>query len=158
MAINNNTYQPNILVVNDDQQELNVFVVGLQQEDTNAQGCTSPSKAISIVEKESINVVLVDLMIPEMNGLQLARKLRQMYPNVITMLMSDYLLSPVQLAKADIGIVGFVPKPCRFHELASFIREKCETRFCREEDATISSKPRVLSNTPFDVLSVQFSV
>ena len=158
MASDSNHTEPRVLVVNDDQQELRAFIVGLEKEGILAEGCTSPNDAVSIVSQNNVDVVLVDLMIPEMNGLQLARKLRQKFPHIITMLMSDYLLSPVQLAKADAGIVGFVPMPCKFCELSAFIREKSSSRFSREEDRVTSTRFRSVPNSPFDVLSVQFSV
>lgn len=158
MVLKNSLNEPRVLVVNDDSSELNIFVNGLQAEGIDTQGCTTPKQAISQVANTHFDVVLVDLMIPEMNGLQLARKLRMKFPHIITMLMSDYLLSPVQLAKADAGIVGFVPKPCRFHELSDFVREKTQNRISTEEDNSTSTRSRSISNSPFDVLSVQFSM
>jgi len=97
-------------------------------------------------------------MLSDMNGLKLARNLRYSFPNVKTILMSDYLLSPVQLAKADTGVVGFVPKPCRLEELARFIHIKLMPKSSREdhfEHATTITTANATS--PFDVLSVQFS-
>jgi len=158
MALAAISNQPRVLVVNDDPEETNAFVNALKKENIDTIGCCCPFEAISIAGDNRVDVVLVDLMIPDMNGLQLARTLRQKYPHIITMLMSDYLLSPVQLAKADSGIVGFVPKPCRFRDLGLFIEEKARAKNFGEEEHTTTSSVRSISDAPFDVLSVQFSV
>jgi FixJ family two-component response regulator len=77
---------------------------------------------------------------PEINGLQLARALRTSFPAVTTILMSAYHLSPMQLSRADTGVVGFVPKPFRFDELVRFIRSKIDPRAV--SDAAFESRPK----------------
>ncbi len=154
------TAESRVLVVNDDFQELEALVMGLKLEGINAFGATTPANALELLSTTNFDVALIDLMMSEMNGLQLARKLRSRFPDVITMLMSDYLLSPVQLAKADTGVVGFVPKPCRFEELAGFVLSKIAKRAYREEakSSSCSASDTNDSRAPFDVLSVQFSL
>jgi DNA-binding response OmpR family regulator len=63
-------------------------------------------------------------MMPGTNGMELARKLRDLYPGVRVILTSAYHLSESQLTRADCGVVGFVPKPYVLGELADFLRHK----------------------------------
>ena len=56
--------------------------------------------------------------------LELARQVRHHYPKVRVVLTSAYHLSERQLARADCGVVGFVPKPYELAELADFLRSK----------------------------------
>jgi DNA-binding NtrC family response regulator len=148
---------PAVLVVNDDAGELEKFSAGLRREGLRIVGTTSAWDALEILERASCEVALVDLMIAEMNGLELARKIRLRHPGVVTILMSDYLLSPVQLAKANTGVVGFVPKPCRLEEVARFIRAKLEARSEKEIPSAARAESHVDSQAPFDVLSVQLA-
>ena len=110
-----------------------------------------------VLARFDYDVALIDLMIAEINGLELARRIRSRHPRVVTILMSDYLLSPVQLAKANTGVVGFVPKPCRFEEVARFIRAKLESRFAKDTASAAQPEPHADPQAPFDVLSVQFA-
>jgi DNA-binding response OmpR family regulator len=118
--------QKKILVVDDDPNEMKSLVIGLKLEGFDALGAPSGNAAISQLADGAFSAILVDLMMPEMNGLQLARKVRASFPNIITILMSAYHLSPVQLARADSGVVGFVPKPFSFEELVRFIELKID--------------------------------
>jgi DNA-binding NtrC family response regulator len=148
---------PNVLVINDDIEELNVFSKGLRLEGLHAVGTNSAAEALILLGHASYEVALIDLMISEINGLELARKIRLQHPRVITILMSDYLLSPVQLAKANTGVVGFVPKPCRLEEVARFIRAKLEARSEKDLASAARAEPHADPQAPFDVLSVQFA-
>jgi DNA-binding NtrC family response regulator len=149
---------PSVLVINDDSDELNALSIGLRLEGVCVTATTSAARALELLARTDFDVALIDLMISEINGLELARTIRGKHPRVITILMSDYLLSPVQLAKANTGVVGFVPKPCRFEEVARFIRAKLETLSQREEIHAARAASRVDPRDPFDVLAVQLAV
>ena len=142
-----------ILVVNDNATELASLAGGLEAQGFQVQGTTDPYLALNILAHSHFDVVLIDLMIPNLNGLQLARKIRDKFPKINTMLMSDYLLSPVQLAKADTGAVGFVPKPCNFKEIARFINGKVSNGSFKGE----ATQAKVNIPSPFDVLTVRYS-
>ena len=116
--------KPKLLIVDDNPNEMNSLAIGLRLEGFDAEGVESGKAALEALDKAQYAVVLIDLMMPEMNGLQLARRIKEAYPDAFTIMMSAYHLSPVQLAKADTGVVGFVPKPFRFEELVVFIRSK----------------------------------
>lgn len=115
---------PRILVVDDDTNEMRSLVIGLRLEGFDAVGAGSGDQALRMIEEGNYALVIVDLMMPEMNGLQLARAIRLSFPHVATMLMSAYHLSPAQLSRADTGVIGFVPKPFSFEDLVRFIRAK----------------------------------
>ena len=106
-----NEKKPKLLIVDDDPNEMNSLAIGLRLEGFDAVGVNTGTEALALMEQTDYAAVLIDLMMPEMNGLQLARRIRSDHPDTITIMMSAYHLSPVQLAKADTGVVGFVPKP-----------------------------------------------
>ena len=145
-----------ILVVNDNATESEAIIGGLEYKGFQVRGASSPDKAIQALSEDAFDVVLIDLILPDMNGLKLARKIRSLFPTEMTMLMSDYLLSPVQLAKADTGVVGFIPKPVRFEEIASFVRQKLEAR-SKGEDCSTDASNSAEAKATFDVLTVQYS-
>lgn len=117
----------NILVVDDDPNELKSLVIGFGLENINAEGADTGSVALRMLGEKQYDVALIDLMMPDMNGLQLARVVRSVYSSVTTVLMSAYHLSPMQLARANAGVAGFVPKPFRFDVLVKFILSKVES-------------------------------
>ncbi len=117
-----------ILVVDDDPNELKSLVIGFGLESLEADGAPTGSVALRMLGEKEYAVALIDLMMPDMNGLQLARVVRSVFPSVTTVLMSAYHLSPIQLARAKAGVAGFVPKPFRFDTLVKFILAKINAK------------------------------
>lgn len=113
-----------VLVVDDEENQVRMLVLGLQHEGFDAVGTRDPDSVIELLRLDLADVALVDLMMPGINGIELARKIRDAYPTVRVVLTSAYHLSERQLSRADCGVVGFVPKPYVLPELAEFLRAK----------------------------------
>ena len=141
-----------ILVIDDEINELKAMIIGMKLEGFDVLGVSSCTEAMDALDRQSFDAALIDLMMPEMNGLQLARAIRESHPEVRTILMSAYHLSPIQLARAETGAVGFVPKPFRFEELVGFVRAKIGARTSAAEVfATRPSTDASGLHLPFDV-------
>lgn len=87
-----------------------------------ADGC----EALELLDSRGggIDVALVDVMMPRMNGLDLARQLSFRFPTVPVVLASAYHLTARQLAQTAGQIVGFAPKPYDPEKLSLFLAEK----------------------------------
>jgi DNA-binding response OmpR family regulator len=113
-----------VLVVDDEENQVRMLVAALRHEGFETLGTRDPDSVMDILAREPLDVALVDLMMPGLNGIELARKIRDAYPLVRVVLTSAYHLSERQLSRADCGVVGFVPKPYVLPELADFLRAK----------------------------------
>jgi PAS domain S-box-containing protein len=79
--------------------------------------------ALAILErKQSIDILFSDVMMPGMNGIELARTARQRYPAMKTILASGYALPALLAEYADLGAFPFVSKPYRMADLAKQLR------------------------------------
>ena len=144
--------KPRVLVVDDNPGEVKALRIGLDLEGFSVTGVTGGKEALSQLADEHYSLVLIDMMMPGMNGLELARAVRSAHPATPTILMSAYHLSPVQLARADTGAVGFVPKPFDFEELVRFIRRKIGLSAERDSrEPGRGRRVRAGLSSPFDV-------
>jgi DNA-binding response OmpR family regulator len=116
-----------VLVVDDEENQVRVLAIGLRLEGFEVLTARSAEAAFDLLAREQVDLAIVDLMMPGTNGLELARQVRDNYPKVRVVLTSAYHLSERQLARADCGVVGFVPKPYELAELAGFLRSKLST-------------------------------
>ncbi len=98
--------------------------MGLRLEGFEVSAAQTADQAMDLLDCEPVDLAMLDLMMPGINGIELARRVRQRHPSVRVILTSAYHLSERQLTRADCGVVGFVPKPFEFVELASLIRAK----------------------------------
>jgi DNA-binding response OmpR family regulator len=113
-----------VLVVDDEENQVRVLAIGLRLEGFEVLTARSADTAFDVLAREPVDIAILDLMMPGTNGLELARQVRHHYPKVRVVLTSAYHLSERQLARADCGVVGFVPKPYELAELADFLRAK----------------------------------
>ena len=87
-----------------------------------------PSLALKVAESETVDLLITDVVLPEMNGRELANTLRTARPALKVLYMSGYpggALTAQQLA--DDG-VGFMPKPFTPEVLLQKVRESLDAK------------------------------
>lgn len=118
---------PRVLIVDDEENQRRTLSIGLKLEGFDVVVAGSSTEALRLLETSPpIEVALIDLMMPGLNGLELSRQIRTRFPLVRVVLSSAYHLSARQVERADCGAVGFVPKPYRLAELSNFLRSKAK--------------------------------
>jgi len=116
---------PRVLIVDDEENQRRALSIGLRLDGFDVLVAASGAEALRLLAgPPSIDLALIDLMMPGLNGLELARQIRRSHPGVRVVLSSAYHLSARQVERADCGAVGFVPKPYKLAELCSFLRSK----------------------------------
>lgn len=80
----------------------------------------SSLEAIDFYRKnwQHIGLVLLDMMMPEMDGMQVFREMRQINPAVEVMVLSGYNENSTSGQLRETGIVGYIQKPFRLSELS----------------------------------------
>jgi DNA-binding response OmpR family regulator len=112
------------LVVDDEANHARVMAIGLRIEGFDVDTAANAEAAMVQLDNGAFDLAIVDLMMPGINGIQLARMVREQHPKTRVVLTSAYHLSERQLLRADCGAVGFVPKPFDLGELALFLKSK----------------------------------
>ena len=115
-----------ILIVDDEPNQCRSLAIGLRLEGFEVYEALDAEQALNQLEETPVHLAIVDLMMPHINGLELARRLRFLHPKMAIVLTSAYHLSERQLARLDLGAVAFLPKPYCLDELAVFLKHKLE--------------------------------
>jgi DNA-binding response OmpR family regulator len=113
-------------VVDDEAVHARLTAIGLRIEGFDVELTPNAEMALDWLHREIFEIAVVDLMLPGINGIQLARLIHEQYPKMRIVLTSAYHLSERQLLRVDCGAVGFVAKPFDIAELAHFLRTKLE--------------------------------
>ena len=83
-----------ILLVEDRLQSRKNIAYFLRTEGYEVNEASSGKEAIEILEKDEFDLVLADVVMPELNGLSLLRYLRSIAPRILVVLMSGHSLDP----------------------------------------------------------------
>ena len=101
-----------VLFVDDDEVILHSLERGLQDEPYNKLFAKSCREALEILQREEAHVIVTDMRMPEMTGLELLRTVRKEYPHIIGMILSGYELDiEVRNAIEQGEIFWLIPKP-----------------------------------------------
>lgn len=115
---------PKVLVIDDDPGSAKSLASALGAAGFEALSVVDGAAALDQLELARVDVVIVDLMLRGMNGIELARNISVRFPGVRVVLTSAYHLSERQLVRSNCGAIGFVPKPYEIDELTGFLRAK----------------------------------
>ncbi len=80
-------------------------------------------EALEIIVRESPDVVLTDLLMPEMDGLELVERIKRDYPAIPVILMTAHGSEEIAVKALHTGAANYVPKINLASELARTIRE-----------------------------------
>jgi DNA-binding NtrC family response regulator len=86
--------------------------------------CTAQSgkEALKILQDGCFNCAVVDVMMPEMDGLELLRRIHRLHPNVAVILLTGHASVELGVQGMEIGAFEYLMKPVEFDELLDTIR------------------------------------
>lgn len=117
--------QETILLVEDDPAILNVTLQMLEGQGYSVLKANSPGEALQLVGEQSgmIHLLMTDVVMPEMNGSDLAKKILASYPQIKQLFMSGYTADVIaHHGVLDEG-VHFIQKPFSLQNVAAKVRE-----------------------------------
>ena len=117
-----------VLFVDDEEKILKSLKRSLTDEPYETLFAESGKKALEIIRQEEVHVIVTDLRMPEMDGLELLRIAREEYPHIIRLVLSGYVEIDVLLNAINNGeILRFITKPWKSAaELKTIIRQAIE--------------------------------
>ncbi|MHC4073654.1 MAG: response regulator [Planctomycetota bacterium] len=117
-----------VLFVDDEEKLLTSLKRGLLDEPYETLFANSGKEALEILEQSQVHVIVTDMRMPEMGGLELLRTIKEEYPHVIRMVLSGYVDTDTLLAAINQGeIFRFIAKPWKSNEeFKTIIRQAIE--------------------------------
>ncbi|MEW6079789.1 MAG: response regulator [Thermodesulfobacteriota bacterium] len=114
-----------ILMVEDDQAILKFGTTVLEQLGYTVLAASFPEKALDLIQsgEHSIDLLLTDVIMPGMNGRELAQRIREMMPGISCLYISGYTADVLGKAELTEKGTGFLSKPFTIRELAEKVRE-----------------------------------
>ena len=106
-----------ILFVDDEERILTSLKRGLMDEPYNLLFADSGKKAMEILEHNEVHVIVTDMRMPEMSGLQLLKIVKEKYPYIVRLVLSGYTQIGTLLTAINQGeIFKFITKPWKLEE------------------------------------------
>ena len=136
----------NILIVEDEDSIRKFIRINLDRAGYNVFEASSGEEGLKIAEKERIDIVVLDLMLPGIDGFEVCKALRQGYPNLGIIMLTAKSQDVDKIMGLEYGTDDYMTKPFNPTELVLRIKS-LERRLEVDEE----SKDLVLEFPPFKI-------
>lgn len=112
---------PQILIVDDDETTLGLLSIQLQTEGYRTETTSSGAEALRLIERRVPDLILLDLLMPDIDGLKICRSVRS-FSDVPIIVLSAVGLEDKKVEALDLGADDYLTKPIGVRELKARVR------------------------------------
>ncbi len=114
--------KPHILLVDDDVRLSRLLQRFLQEQDFQCRVAHAAPQMDLILEREHVDLVVLDLMLPGESGLDICRRLRSSHPDLGILMLTGKGDDVDRIIGLEMGADDYLPKPCNPRELSARIQ------------------------------------
>ena len=118
----------NILVVDDEQSMREFLEIMLTQEGYKVTLASNGRKACSILEKTKYDMVITDIRMPNIDGIDVLKKAKSLNPETIVVLISAFATASTAVEAMREGAYDFIPKPFKVSDFKKIVKDAIYSR------------------------------
>lgn len=123
-----------VMIVDDDRELLEIYKKIFNLNGFNVVTCENGESALNVIKEGKISVVVSDIIMPRMNGIELLKKIKALSPDTeVIMLTAEGSISGAVEAVKE-GAFSYLIKPADIEELLSNIRKAAELPEIKNEN------------------------
>lgn len=112
----------NILVLDDERVFRDEIKEFLETDGFIVHSAGKPSEAFAILKQEEVDILILDLKLPEMDGLTVLQKVKDIYPDIEVIMITGHGDMDAVIQAMRYGAVEFFPKPFRLIDMKAAIQ------------------------------------
>ena len=120
------TEQSRILIIDDQESIRKSLKLALEREGYLVDTAENGREAIRKSKEEFYNMALVDLRLPDMDGIELLTKMRETVPKMVRIVITGYPSLENAIEAVNRGADGYVVKPYTMEDLLRKIKEQLQ--------------------------------
>lgn len=143
---------PKLLIVDDERIALKNLEHVMKKEGYEVVGTQSGPNALKLLEEQQFDVVLTDLRMEKVDGMQILKKCRELYPDTEVIMITGYATLESAVKAMKHGAFYYIAKPFKLDEVRKVVKEalekvrlKGENRQLREQIESYQGKVRIIT-------------
>lgn len=137
----------NLLVVDDEQDLLKIIGKRLEKLGVKAVTADSGKRALEILESMPIDVVLLDVKMPGMDGIETLRRIRTLQPLVEVILLSGHASVESGIEGMSLGAFDYLMKPIELEVVLEKLADAYERKRLHQERMVQAENKRNMAKT-----------
>ena len=127
-----NSTAANILVVDDERSMREFLEILLTKDGFRVTSAEGGRQAIEALQKESFDLVITDIRMKPINGLDVLKQCKAISPSTVVIIISAYASTEMAVAAMREGAYDYLPKPFNIEEMRTVITNALQSREAKE--------------------------
>lgn len=123
MKTNPEEQKQTILIVEDDKEVLKLLIRVLSYKGYTTMKAERGSQAMDMLSETRPDLVVLDLKLPDCNGIQMLKQLKSMDNTIQVIILTGYSSKEAARTAMEIGAFDFLTKPVELHELYAVVQK-----------------------------------
>ncbi len=144
-----------ILIIDDERIALRNLEHVMKKEGYDVTSTQSGTNALKILEEQQFDIVLTDLRMEKVDGMQILQKSRELYPDTEVVMITGYATLDSAVETMKHGAFYYIAKPFKLEEVRKVVAEaahkvrlKTENRSLREQLESYQGKVKIITQDP----------
>ncbi|MDF1564164.1 MAG: response regulator [Deltaproteobacteria bacterium] len=121
-------FEVRVLVIDDDQDVCDYLVMLLEREGYEATALTNPRDAAGVLRKGEFHLVILDLMMPGMDGTEVLKEIRRIDDDVAVIIFTGYPSMDTAITSLQHQASDYLKKPFRVEEFRDAVQRALESK------------------------------
>ncbi len=132
----------NILIVDDEQSYRQLLSLVFEGDGHNIRTAANGSEALDLLHTEPANIIISDVKMPDMDGIEMLRSVRETLPDVGVVLMTAFASVETAREAFKLGADDFIQKPFDVEELRLIVKKTLEKQALIDENRAFKRAQR----------------
>ena len=127
----------NVLLVDDETEFLETLVKRLRKRKLNATGVTSGEEALQVLSSTPVDVVVLDVKMPGMDGIETLQEIKKISPLVEVIMLTGHANMEVAITGMELGAFDYLMKPMDIDELLYKLQDAYKKKLLQEQKINV---------------------
>ena len=129
-----------ILIVDDEKNILQTLSPILQDEGYEVSTAANGTDALRLVREDAPLVVLLDIWLPDIDGIEVLKKIKEQQPEVIVIMMSGHGTIETAVKATKLGAYDFIEKPLSMEKVSLIVKHAIDRQRLEEDNLLLRQK------------------
>ena len=149
------SHEQTVLIVDDEALAREGLELALEDEPCRVLTASSAAKALELMASEDIHLVLTDLKMPDMDGIELLKRIKEQFPDIDVVMVTGFATVDTAVQAMRLGALEYICKPFKLDDVRRTVRLAleqqrlaAENRRLREELLATKFPKHIVTESP----------
>ena len=140
-----------VLIVDDEKEFVDLVSERLTMRDYDVTACYSGEEALETVKKYNFDIVVLDILMPGIDGIETLREIKRIKPLTEVILLTGHAAVNTAIEGMRLGAYDYLTKPCEISDMVTKL-DKAHDRKAEQEERIRAAKVEDIVSSPRSVL------